>query len=204
MTRLFALAALIATLATSAGISIALINVDCYSTFCSEGPFTFETRIHVTVYYAFLATLICLLLLRTGSQQTFNIHVAHELPFVGKRVTLGGLFMSLAILTVTLCSTIYWLPAHDELWGYKTDPLDWASAKLQLTITGVTGHYADILLGLLLIPVSRNSLVGQAFYLHQSTLLFAHKAVSYLFSLSVIVHGVVYMVCFTYILWSIY
>ncbi|KAH7196491.1 uncharacterized protein B0J16DRAFT_390408 [Fusarium flagelliforme] len=193
MTQLFALAALISTLAISAGISIALINVDCYSTFCSEGPFTFETRVHITVYYAFLATLICLLLLRTSTRQIFNIHIANELPLIGKRVTLGGLFTSFAILAVTLCSTIYWLPAQDELWGYKTDPVNWASAKLQLTITGVTGHYADILLGLLLIPVSRNSLVGQAFYLHQSTLLFAHKAVSYLFSLSVVVHGVAYM-----------
>ncbi|CAG7561206.1 unnamed protein product [Fusarium equiseti] len=193
MTQLPALAALVSTLAISAGISIALINVDCYSTFCSEGPFTFETRVHITVYYAFLATLICLLLLRTSTQHISNIHIAHELPLIGNRVTLGGLFTSLAILAVTLCSTIYWLPAQDELWGYKTDPLDWASAKLQLTITGVTGHYADILLGLLLIPVSRNSLVGQAFYLHQSTLLFAHKAVSYLFSLSVIVHGIAYM-----------
>ncbi|KAJ4137261.1 hypothetical protein NW768_002843 [Fusarium equiseti] len=193
MTQLSALAALIFTLAISAGISIALINVNCYSTFCSEGPFTFETRVHITVYYAFLATFICLLLLRTSTLQISNTHIAHELPLIGKRVTLGGLLTSLAILTVTLCSTIYWLPAHDELWSYKTDPLDWASAKLQLTITGVTGHYADILLGLLLIPVSRNSLVGQAFYLHQSTLLFAHKAVSYLFSLSVIIHGVAYM-----------
>ncbi|RBR25384.1 uncharacterized protein FIESC28_01821 [Fusarium coffeatum] len=193
MTQVFALAALIFTLAISAGISIALINVDCYSTFCSEGPFTFETRVHITVYYAFLATLVILLLLRTSTQHIANFHIAHELPLVGKRVTLGGLLTSLAILTVTLCSTIYWLPAHDELWGYKTNPLDWASAKLQLTITGVTGHYADILLGLLLIPVSRNSLVGQAFYLHQSTLLFTHKAVSYMFSLSVIVHGVAYM-----------
>src|SRR5690349_13624213 len=128
MTQLFALAGLIFTLAISAGISIALINVNCYSTFCSEGHFTFETRVHITVYYAFLATLVCLLLLRTSTQHISNIHIAHELPLIGKRVTLGGLFTSLAILTVTLCSTIYWLPAQDELWGYKTDPLDWASA----------------------------------------------------------------------------
>ncbi|KAM0554805.1 hypothetical protein ACHAPJ_006537 [Fusarium lateritium] len=188
--------ALIFTLASSAGISIALINVDCYSTFCSEGPFVFETRVHLTVFYAFLSTALCILLLRANSRTVrhiANIHLAHELPLSGKRITLGGLLTSLAILTVTGCSTIYWLPAQNELWGHKADPLKWASAKLQLTITGVTGHYADILLGLLLLPVSRNSLIGQAFSLHQSTLLFAHKAISYLFSTIVIVHGVSYM-----------
>ncbi|KAM0210004.1 hypothetical protein ACHAQI_006116 [Fusarium lateritium] len=196
MTQLLQLAALIFTLAISTGISIALINIKCYSTFCSEEYFTFATRVHITVFYAFLAAVICTLLLRANSQtirHVANIHIANELPFVGKRVTVGGCLTALTVLVVTACSTIYWLPAQDELWGYKTDPLDWAAAKLQLTIVGVTGHYADILLGLLLIPVSRNSFVGQAFSLHQSTLLFAHKAISYLFSLAVIVHGVLYM-----------
>ncbi|KAF4950144.1 hypothetical protein FSARC_13287 [Fusarium sarcochroum] len=189
-------AALTFTLAISAGLSIALINVDCYSTFCSEGPFLFETRVHLTVFYAFLSLALCFLLLRANNRKVrhiANIHLVRELPLVGKRITLGGLLTSFAILIVTGCSTIYWLPAQNELWGHKTDPLKWASAKLQLTITGVTGHYADILLGLLLLPVSRNSLIGQAFSLHQSTLLFAHKAISYLFSTSVIVHGVSYM-----------
>ncbi|KAM0340360.1 hypothetical protein ACHAPU_010496 [Fusarium lateritium] len=197
MTQLLQVAALVFTLAISTALSIALINVDCYSTFCSEDPFTFETRVHLTVFYTFLATILCILLLRANSQavrRTANIHLFHELPLVGKRVTVGGLLTSLAILAVVGCSTIYWLPGQNELWRRKTDPLDWASARLQLTITGVTGHYADILLGLLLLPVSRNSLIGQAFSLHQSTLLFAHKAVSYLFALIVIIHGASYMI----------
>ncbi|KAF5668348.1 ferric reductase [Fusarium heterosporum] len=196
MTHLLQVAALIFTLISSTGLSIALINVDCYSTFCSEEFFTFETRVHLTVFYAFLATSLCILLLRANSptfRHIVNFHLFHELPLVGKRVTVGGLLTSLIIFVLVCCSTIYWLPAQNELWGHKTDPLNWATAKIQLTATGVTGHYADILLGLLLLPVSRNSLIGQAFSLHQSTLLFAHKAVSYLFSLIVVIHGVTYM-----------
>ncbi|KAF4997981.1 hypothetical protein FGRMN_3501 [Fusarium graminum] len=196
MTQLLQVAALLLTLAISTGLGISLINLDCYSTFCSEELFTFETRVHLTVFYAFLATDLCVLLLRANSQtlrRIANIHLFHELPLVGKRVTVGGLLIFLVILTLAGCSTIYWLPAQNELWGHKTDPLDWASAKIQLTVAGVTGHYADILLGLLLLPVSRNSFLGKAFSLQQNRLLFAHKAVSYLFSSIVIIHGVSYM-----------
>ncbi|KAI9148388.1 ferric reductase [Paramyrothecium foliicola] len=193
---LLKVAALVFTLAISAAISIALINFSCYATFCSEDYFTFETRLHLIVFYGFLATVLCFLLGRACSptvRYITNLHLSHALPLVGKRITLGGLGASIALLAITGGPTIFWLPAQRDFWGLRADPLNWASAKFQLTVTGVAGHYADILLGLLLIPVSRNSLIAQAFSVHQSTLLYAHKIISYLFSTSVIVHGVAYI-----------
>ncbi|SCN99991.1 uncharacterized protein FFB20_11045 [Fusarium fujikuroi] len=102
--------------------------------------------------------------------------------------------MAIWILALTFGSTIYWFPTHWDFWGHRIDGLNWVSAKIQLTITGVTGHYADILLGLLIIPVSRNSLVGQAFFVHHRTLLFAHRLISYIFSVAVAAHGITYIV----------
>jgi len=95
---------------------------------------------------------------------------------------------------MTLGPTIYWFPTHWDFWGLRTDHLSWLSAKIQLTITGVTGHYADVLLGLLIIPVSRDSLVGQAFSVHHGTLILAHRLISYLFSIAVAAHGITYIV----------
>ncbi|KAG5782718.1 hypothetical protein H9Q73_003653 [Fusarium xylarioides] len=95
---------------------------------------------------------------------------------------------------MTFGPTIYWFPTHWDFWGRRLDGLSWVSAKIQLTITGVTGHYADVLLGLLIIPVSRDSLVGQAFSVHRGTLLFAHRLIAYLFSIGVAAHGITYIV----------
>ncbi|KAF5651377.1 ferric reductase [Fusarium tjaetaba] len=95
---------------------------------------------------------------------------------------------------MTFGPTIYWFPTHWDFWGRRLNGLSWVSAKIQLTITGVTGHYADGLLGLLIIPVSRNSLVGQAFSVHRGTLLFAHRIIAYLFSIAVAAHGITYIV----------
>ncbi|RKL48193.1 hypothetical protein BFJ70_g2549 [Fusarium oxysporum] len=117
-----------------------------------------------------------------------------ELPLAGNRFTLGETFMTIWILIMTFGPTIYWFPTHWDFWGLRTDHLSWLSAKIQLTITGVTGHYADVLLGLLIIPVSRNSLVGQAFSVHHGTLILGHRLISYLFSIAVAAHGITYIV----------
>lgn len=58
----------------------------------------------------------------------------------------------------------------------------------------IIGHHADILLGLLLIPVGRNTILGRVFGLHYSTLLYAHKANAYLTVAAVFAHGAAYYV----------
>ncbi|KAK1625532.1 hypothetical protein BDP81DRAFT_464023 [Colletotrichum phormii] len=159
---------------SSAG-TIALTFAPCYATFCSEDYFEFETRLHLLVYFGLVAGFGCFLLLRSYTTWAHTLSSYHllRMPLGGKRITVGGLLA--------------------YFWGFRADPLGWASAKLKLTITGVTGHYADILLGLLVIPVSRKSLLGRGFSLHHSTLLYAHKIVAYLFSASATAHGVTYI-----------
>ncbi|KXH67506.1 hypothetical protein CSAL01_00813 [Colletotrichum salicis] len=186
---------LLLTFVISSAGTIALTFAPCYATFCSEDYFEFETRLHLLVYFGLVAGFGCLLLLRsytTWAHTLSSYHLLH-MPLGGKRVTVGGLLACVWILVVVASTTLFWLPAQRDFWGFRADPLGWASAKLKLTITGVTGHYADILLGLLVIPISRNSLLGRGFSLHHSTLLYAHKIVAYLFSASATAHGVTYI-----------
>jgi hypothetical protein len=179
----------------SASLAIGLTYLPCYATICSEDHFPFETRLHIATYYGLLMAGSCLLLLQVSTQFGQSLsrsHLSPVLPVLGKRITVGGLTISLLVISTTLATTSFWLPAQLEFWGARTDPLEWDTAKIRLTVTGITGHYADILLGLLLIPVSRNSLVGQSFGVHQSTLLSAHKLIAYLFLAATLAHGMAY------------
>ncbi|KAF5591942.1 ferric reductase [Fusarium pseudoanthophilum] len=197
MRRYLQVTALIVAILASATASLVMIRFSCYATVCPEDYFSFEARLHVVIYYCFLSLTLCLLALRLYSpafRSFTNIRLLAGVRLVGKRFTLGETFMAIWILVITLGPTIYWFPTHWDFWGRRLDGLGWISAKIQLTITGITGHYADVLLGLLIIPVSRNSLVGQAFSVHRGTLLFAHRIIAYLFSIAVAAHGITYIV----------
>lgn len=188
---------LIVTTLASAAVSLVMMHFSCYATVCPEDYFSYETRLHVIIYYCFLSLTLCLLAIRSYSppvRSFTNMQPLAELPLAGNRFTLGETFMTIWILIMTFGPTIYWFPTHWDFWGLRTDHLSWLSAKIQLTITGVTGHYADVLLGLLIIPVSRNSLVGQAFSVHHGTLILGHRLISYLFSIAVAAHGITYIV----------
>lgn len=179
------------------GATIGLTYAPCYATVCTEDYLADETKYHLAIFYGMLLVLGFALYLRSSSRSVLALsshRSSAELPLLRKYVTVGGIAITTFIGAVTLATVALWWPALWKYWGDKTDPLDWDSAKIRLTVTGVTGHYADILLGLLIIPVSRDNLVGRTFKLHQSTLLFAHKAVAYLFFLAVTAHGVAYAV----------
>ncbi|KAJ4211459.1 hypothetical protein NW759_012371 [Fusarium solani] len=176
-------------------VTIGLTYAPCYATVCPEDYLDKETKYHLAIFYGMVLVLGFALYLRSSSHSLLALsshRSSAELPLLRKYVTVGGVAITIFIAAVTLATAALWWPALWKYWGDRTDPLDWDSAKIRLTITGVTGHYADILLGLLIIPVSRNNLVGRAFKLHQSTLLFAHKVVGYLFLLVVAAHGVAY------------
>ncbi|KAI8716350.1 Ferric oxidoreductase domain-containing protein [Fusarium sp. LHS14.1] len=175
--------------------TVGLTYIPCYATVCPEDYLDKETRYHLAIFYGMLLVLSFALYLRSSfrSLVALSIHRSSaQLPLLRKYVTVGGVATTIFIAAGTLATAALWWPALWKYWGDRTDPLDWDSAKIRLTVTGVTGHYADILLGLLIIPVSRDNLVGRAFKLHQSTLLFAHKVVGFLFLLAVLAHGIAY------------
>jgi ferric-chelate reductase len=167
---------------------------------CTEDYLSQETRYHLAIFYGMLVLLSFAIFLRSSSRYLYALsghRSSFEIPVLRKSMTVGGVATTILITAITLATTALRLPAHLSYWGDRTDPIGWTSAKIRLTVTGVTGHYADVLLGLLIIPVSRNNLVGRAFRLQQSTLLFAHKVVGYLFFIAVLVHGIAYAVSFS-------
>lgn len=200
MKRPYQIFALLVTLIVSTGLSLGLTYAPCYASLCSESYLPYETRIHVITFYSMLASTGCLLFLRATSSKARQVSqfylVQHEVPVLRKRVSLGGAALSIWLVGLILSTTGFWAQPLLEYWAIRTVPLDWATAMIRLAVTGIIGHHADLLLGLVIIPVSRNSLLGQAFELHQSTLLYAHKLIAYLLFVATFAHGAAYYVSY--------
>ncbi|KAJ4404329.1 hypothetical protein N0V82_010524 [Gnomoniopsis sp. IMI 355080] len=186
----------VGTLVFCTGLTVGLTYAPCYSSLCTEEFFPYETRLHLAAYFALLASIGCALLLRASSPQCRRASETHltrkQVPLLDHHITVGGLALGVWIVGITIATTGYWVGPESAFWQAKAKPLAWSEAHLRILITGVIGHHADILLGLLLIPVGRNSILGRVFDLHYSTLLYAHKLIAYLLLVAVFAHGAAY------------
>ena len=195
------LVVLIILLVACAGFTIGLTYAPCFASLCSEDFFPYSTRVHIAGYYGLLASVGCFLLLRAYSPLWHSVSTIYltkrEVPVLKKRISVGGLALALWIVGITLATTAFWVSPELNFWALRTDALHWADAQVRLGVTGIIGHHCDILLGLVIIPVSRNSILGRIFELHQSTLLYAHKLLAYLLLVAVTAHGAA-----TYVSWS--
>lgn len=189
---------LLVVLFASAGLTIGLTYAPCYATVCVEDFFGLETRVHIAVYYSILATIGATLSIRATSGRASRISNTYltrtKVPIIQKQITLGGLALTLWITAIIALTTTYWINAEHHFWGLRTIPLHWSTVRMELTAVGTLGHFADILLGLVVLPVSRNTLIGRVFELHRGSLITMHKLVAYALILLVFAHGVSYFV----------
>lgn len=189
---------LLTILLLSTGLTLGFTYLPCYASLCSESYLPYETRLHIATFYGLLASTGCFLFLTSlspAARRLSNIYISQkELPLLNKRLTLGGIALTLWILGLVLATTAFWVEPQLSYWERRTGPLDWAEAKLRLAVTGIIGHHADLLLGLVIIPVSRNSIMGRVFAVQQSALLFAHKMLAYLLFVAALAHGAAYYV----------
>jgi ferric-chelate reductase len=185
----------------SAALSIGLAYVPCYSSLCSEDFFPYETRIHNAFFYGLLASIGVFLLLRVYSPSVLRLSRTHlvsrPLPVLGCRISVGGLLLAVWSVGLTVATTGFWYWPAREFWDARAKPLDWAQASVSLTVTTIIGHHVDLLLGLVLLPIGRNSLLGRVFELHTSTLLLAHKLLAYATIATAFAHGTAYYVRFS-------
>lgn len=182
----------------TAGVTVGFTYAPCYASVCSEEFFGLQTRIHIAIYYALLAGISAALGLRTCSAtwaRVSNSYISNRrFPVLDRQISIGGLGLALLIVGVPVLTTPLWVHAQLKFWAIRTDPVGWTDAKIRLAVTGVLGHHADFLIGLVIIPVGRHGLLAKIFSLHQGTLLFAHKLVAYLMVAAALAHGAAYFV----------
>lgn len=80
---------------------------------------------------------------------------------------------------MTFGSIAYWYPAQHAFWTARGALIDWTGYMFRVVWTGITGHWCDIWIGLVVIPVGRNSVIARVFHIQPSTLLQAHKMIAY-------------------------
>ena len=179
-------------------LTFALTWATCYSQVCPERYHPFAVRMHIVTFYGLVASLLFALLLRASSSKCRHLSQRHlttrELPVLRKRISVGGLILALFLVGVVSATTAVWFKPLRDYWKARFVPTGWADQVAQVVLTGIFAHHADILLGLLLLPVGRNSILSRTFALDQFTLLYAHKLLAYLAMLAVLAHGVTYYV----------
>ncbi|KAK5113377.1 hypothetical protein LTR62_003477 [Meristemomyces frigidus] len=179
-----------------AALTLGLTWLPCHASLCTETLFPAATRYHIATYYGLLASILLALGLRAWSpvcRRVSSIHLGRrEIPVFKKRISVGAVLLVFWILAVTLVTTIFWINPEVNFWEAKAAPFGWDSGHVQLVVTGIVGHHIDFILGLLLLPVGRNSLLVRVFGLSYGTLLYAHKLLAYILIFGTLVHGLAY------------
>jgi ferric-chelate reductase len=188
-----------ALLVVCSGFTVGLTFAPCYSSLCVEHWFPSQTRTHIAVFYGGIgiaATYFAVWSKSTVIRSFSDLYLSEKpLPLIGIRLSLGGTLLSAWILAFTLTTTAYWFPAEHAFWEAKGLEVDWTQYMFRVTWAGVTGHWCDILIGLVILPVGRNSLISNAFGIENSTLLVAHKLLAYTLCAFGLIHGLLYYVC---------
>jgi ferric-chelate reductase len=187
-----------ALLIVCSGFTIGLTFAPCHSSICVEHWFPSQARAHIAVFYGGIgiAAVCSAGWSKSRVIRSFSDRYLFDkpLPLIGIRFSLGGTLLSAWILAFTLATTAFWLPAEHAFWYGKGFEVDWTRYMFRVTWAGVTGHWCDILFGLVFLPVGRNSLISNAFGIQGSTLLVAHKLLAYTLCAFGLIHGLLYYV----------
>jgi hypothetical protein len=126
MGTLLQIMTLIVTILASAAASLVTMHFWSYATMCSEEYFSYHTRLHIIIYYGFLSLTLCLLFLHACSSAVrsfVGFQLLANVPLLGQRLTLDGLFTCIWISVLAFGPVIYWFPTQLEFWGDRADPL---------------------------------------------------------------------------------
>ena len=182
----------------SLGLSIGLTYLPCYSGLCVEAFFPFTARMHIATFYGLIASVALALTARAASDKVRAISelyvVRSTVPILGKRISLGAMLFAVWVVGLWIATTAFWWPTQQEFYQARGLAVEWTAGTVQLAVTAVIGHHADLAVGFMILPVARNTFLGRAFGLHQSTLLTCHKLLGYVALVAVVAHGVTYFV----------
>ena len=187
------------SLLASFGLSIALTfrsDHHCYAGVCGEWLFPLQARLHVVVWYCWISLSVIILALRA-----FHPSVRHFLqsqvvqghvPVLGKSLTVSGVLVVAWVLSLYgIVTGIWWLRLH-EYFTSRGQTGGVTAGNNRVAAVALTGHYADITMGMVLLPVARNSALSSFFKLSASTTFAFHMSQAYTLFGLVLIHGFLY------------
>ncbi len=187
---------LLVTFGLSIGLTFRSKNY-CYAGTCGEWLFPLQARLHVIVWYFWISISVTFLAIRAFSPRLrllLTQPLSHKkLPVVGKQLAVSGCLAVIWVVSLYgIVVGIWWsqLQTYFVHRGRDGGVLD---GNNRLAAIALTGHWCDVTMGMVLIPISRHSALASFFKLSVSTTLAFHMITAYtLFSL-VLVHGLLYV-----------
>ena len=187
------------SLIASCGLSIGLTfrsNHHCYAGVCGELLFPLQARLHVVVWYSWLSLSVTLLALRAfhpGIRRSLARHIIHQqIPMIGKSFTISGMLIVSWILSLYgIIIGIWWLRLEDYFIA-RGLAAGISKGNRRVAAIALTGHFADVTMGMVLLPVARNSALSSFFRLSASTTFAFHMIQAYVLFALVLIHGLMY------------
>ena len=168
----------------------------CYAGTCGEWLFPLQARLHVVVWYAWisiLATFLAVRVFHPEMQKVLSKPVSSQsILIIQTKVSYGGVLMFIwAVMLYSAIIGIWWVRLR-EYFVERGEAGGVSKGGHRLAAIALTGHFCDVTMGMVLIPISRHSALGSFFKLSVSTTLTLHLMTSYtLFGLTLI-HGLLY------------
>ena len=164
----------------------------CYAGTCGETLFPLQARLHVVVWYIWISLSITLLGLRAFRPTVRNFvatSLQFEVPVFGKQLRISGILLVFWILSLYgILIGIWWIRLRD----YFNERGDGLPGNNIVAAVALTGHLADVSMGMVLLPVSRHSALASFFKLSPTTTYTFHMTMAYILFALVLIHGALY------------
>lgn len=187
---------LVITFALSIGLTFRS-NHHCYAGTCGEWLFPLQARLHVIIWYFWISITVTVLAVRAFHPEMQKVLARplaeRKLPVIGKQLTPSGALMFLWVLALYgIVVGVWWIRLRDYFVGRATAggiPL----GGNRLAAVALTGHMADITMGMVMLPISRHSALASFFKLSVATTLTYHMFTAYTLFALVVIHGLLYV-----------
>lgn len=169
----------------------------CYAGTCGSHLFPLRSRLHVAVWYCWLAMSITFLTLRSrhkAFRRACSIRLGDlSIPLLGRKLALGGALVVLWLLSLYgIVIGIWWtgLKSYFEQRGVAGGV---SLGNARLAAIAMTGHLCDVTMGMAILPVSRHSALASFLKLSVATTLTFHMLTAYMLFALVATHGLLYV-----------
>ena len=188
------------SLIASFGLSIGLTfrsNHHCYAGVCGEWLFPLQARLHVIVWYCWISISITVLALRAFHPSLRVVLqrqlLKKQLPILDKSLTVSGILVISWVLSLYGIITGIWYHRLQQYFATRGVEGGVIAGNNRVAAVALTGHYADVTMGMVLLPVARNSALSSFFRLSASTTFAFHMIQAYVLFGIVLIHGLVYV-----------
>ena len=186
---------LVASFALSIGLTFRSDH-HCYAGVCGEVLFPLQARLHVVIWYCWLSISVTILALRAfhpSIRRKFQTQIyGGKLPIIGKSFTVSGVLVVLWVLGLYgIIIGIWWLRLQ-SYFVKRGEAGAVHNGNRRVAAVALTGHFADVTMGMVLLPVARNSALSSFFRLSHSTTFAFHMVQAYVLFGLVLLHGLLY------------